>query len=90
MYPLFNITSTYGTRCCTATAKVVAEGAERHGDALLPVLASRAEAAEEAVQAAFPTLVEKGTTISNYSGWAAGRAAAEVASLAVGEAVTAG
>ncbi|HSH59241.1 MAG TPA: DUF2786 domain-containing protein [Acidimicrobiales bacterium] len=79
-----------GERLAAATAQVVAEGAERHGAALLPVLAGRAEAVEEAVQAAFPTVVEKGTAISNYSGWAAGRAAAEVASLAVGEAVTAG
>jgi len=79
-----------GERLSAATAQVVAEGAERHGGALLPVLASRAEAVEEAVHSAFPTLESKATAISNYSGWAAGRAAAELASLTVGDAVTAG
>jgi hypothetical protein len=74
-----------GERLAAATAEVVAEEAERHGDALLPVLAGRAEAVEEAVRGAYPRLVQKGVTISNYSGWVAGRAAAELASFAVAE-----
>jgi hypothetical protein len=76
-----------GERLAEATASVVAEGRVRHGAAMLPVLASRAEAVEETVRLAFPHLVQRGATISNYSGWAAGRAAAELASLAVGAAL---
>jgi len=64
-----------GERLSATAAQVVAEGAERHGDTLLPVLAGRAEAVEGAVQNVFPTLVSKGTAVSNYSGYLAGRAA---------------
>ena len=76
-----------GERLDAATASMVAEGAERHGHALLPVLATRAEAVEGAVRSAFPELAHRSLAISNYSGWVAGRAAAELASLAVGAAL---
>ena len=79
-----------GERLAAATASVVAEGAARHGDALLPVLAGREEAVEEAVRAAFPRLVHRDVRIGNYSGWVAGRAAAELASLAVGDPLASG
>ncbi|MGI9033076.1 MAG: DUF2786 domain-containing protein [Acidimicrobiales bacterium] len=82
--------SRIGERLHATMAQVVAEGAQRHGEALLPVLASRAEEVEEAVTAAYPHMVERGLAVSNYSGWAAGRAAAELASLAVGEELAAG
>lgn len=78
-----------GERLSATTAEVVAD-AERRGDAVLPVLASRAEAVDDAVMAAYPDMVERGMAISNYAGWAAGRAAAEVASLAVGDELAAG
>ncbi len=78
-----------GERLSATAAQVVAEGAERYGDGLLPMLASREEAVEKEVQTVFPTLVTKGTAVSNYSGYVAGRAAAEMASLAVGGEVTA-
>ncbi len=79
-----------GERLSETTAKVVAEGAERHGNRLLPALARRDEAVDEAVRAAFPQLGQGGAAINNYAGWLAGRAAAEVASLAVGEELIAG
>lgn len=76
-----------GERLDAATASMVAEGAERHGEPLLPVLASRAEAVEGAVRTAFPQLAHRGLAITNYSGWVAGRAAAELAAIAVGDAL---
>jgi hypothetical protein len=55
--------------------------AEKYGEALLPVLADRS-AAVQAVQAeAFPHLVSRSVSISNAAGWAAGKAAADIASL---------
>jgi hypothetical protein len=58
-----------------------ASAAEEHGAALLPVLASRAAAVDSAVAAAFPTVVSRSVSVSNAAGWAAGAAAAELASL---------
>ncbi|MEX1165070.1 MAG: DUF2786 domain-containing protein [Nitriliruptor sp.] len=51
---------------------------------LLPVLAARGDRVEAAARGAFPELVQKTTSISNGSGWSAGRVAAEQASLEVG------
>jgi hypothetical protein len=62
----------------------VAEGTERHGDALLPVLARQAEAVDEAVRSVYRHLARGGSHVKNYEGWLAGRAAAEVASLSAG------
>jgi len=53
---------------------------------MLPMRSNPASAARDA----FPQLVERGMKIGNYSGWAAGRAAAELASFAVGEPLPAG
>ena len=79
-----------GERLAAASAKVVAEGSERHGEALLPVLAGRAEAVVDAVRATFPDLVERGLKVTSASGWAAGRTAADLASRRVGEELTEG
>lgn len=73
-----------GERLASATQSVVAEGTQRYGDALLPVLANRAEAVDDSVRTVFPELERRATAVSNYAGWAAGRAAAELASLGVG------
>lgn len=78
-----------GERLSTTAAEVVAE-AERRGDAVLPVLARRAQAVDDAVLAAYPDMVERGLAISNDAGWAAGRAAAELASLGVSDELAAG
>lgn len=79
-----------GERLAAATESAVAEGAERHGSALLPVLASRAEAVDEALHEAFPDTYSRGPAASNHSGWLAGRAAAEMASLGVGQELATG
>ncbi len=44
----------------------------------------------EAVRAAFPEMVQQGLSVTNPSGWVAGRVAAEQASLALGEELPAG
>ncbi|MGI8686038.1 MAG: DUF2786 domain-containing protein [Acidimicrobiales bacterium] len=87
---LVSYASRIGERLATASESAVAEGTERHGEALLPVLVSRAEAVRDAIEEAFPEMVEHGTNISNYSGWLAGRAAADLASLGVSEELSTG
>ena len=79
-----------GERLDAVTKVVVAEGEAHYGDALLPVLASRERAVEEAVTRAFPETVSRGVAVANGAGYAAGRAAAEIVSLAVGEALPVG
>jgi len=50
--------------------------------ALVPVLADRNDAVESACADAFPRTVRRSISVSNAAGWAAGRAAADLASLA--------
>jgi hypothetical protein len=56
---------------------------DQHGPDVLPVLAAKATAADEAAEAAFPDRVRKAHTASDAAGWAAGTVAAELASLRV-------
>jgi hypothetical protein len=79
-----------GERLEAVTRQMEAEGAERYGGALLPVLASREAAVDEAVTRAFPELTHKAMSVTNPAGYRAGRAAAELASLSVGEALPGG
>jgi hypothetical protein len=52
------------------------------GKDLLPVLAARDRAVDEAVDTMFPNLAKgRAGSVSNYEGWLAGRAAADLASL---------
>ncbi|MFI0483628.1 DUF2786 domain-containing protein [Actinomadura sp. 9N215] len=52
------------------------------GKDLLPVLAARDRAVEQAVDTMFPNLAKgRSGSVSNYEGWVAGRAAADLASL---------
>ncbi|WP_021594884.1 DUF2786 domain-containing protein [Actinomadura welshii] len=52
------------------------------GKDLLPVLAARDRAVDQAVDTMFPALAKgRAGTVSNYEGWVAGRAAADLASL---------
>ncbi|MGH8900480.1 MAG: DUF2786 domain-containing protein [Egibacteraceae bacterium] len=60
------------------------EAAEAHGDALLPVLASRLDAVDRARDEAYPDLESRSFSATDVAGWAAGTAAAQLASLAVG------
>jgi hypothetical protein len=73
----------YATRIAArlkeANQAMVAEA--QAGTNLLPVLASRENAVEEAVAKAFPRLSRNRASATNQAGWAAGTAAANVASL---------
>jgi len=59
-----------------------AAAAAQYGAALVPVLADRTDAVEAACDEAFPHTVSRSISVSNAAGWAAGRAAADLASLA--------
>ncbi|WP_432557725.1 DUF2786 domain-containing protein [Granulicoccus sp. GXG6511] len=67
------------------TAKASAE-AKAAGRDLLPILASRRQETEQAFAAMFPATTEVASAmISDDEGWAAGRAAADLARIAAGE-----
>ena len=70
-----------GHRLRAAEAASRAAAAEEYGDALLPVLADRSAAVRAAEVEAFPGAVSRSVSISNAAGWAAGAAAADLASL---------
>jgi uncharacterized protein DUF2786 len=55
---------------------------------LVPLLQSQAKRIRDAVTAMYPGTVKRRTSITNRSGWAAGRAAADLASLDVRQQVT--
>ena len=73
--------SRIGQRLREAEAASRAAAAEEYGEALLPVLADRSAAVKAAEAEAFPHLVSRSVSISNAAGWAAGNAAADLASL---------
>ena len=79
-----------GQRLRESTDAAEAAGAEEHGAALLPVLAARSQAVEDAVESTFPEMGTYSVSISNGAGWAAGTAAAELARLSPYEEVQAG
>lgn len=65
-----------------STAESAAESATEHfGEALLPVLARRAEQVEERVTELFPRLGRTRFSVTNAEGYRAGRAAADLAWL---------
>lgn len=70
-----------GQRLREAEASTQAAAVEEYGDAFLPVLADRTAAVAAACAAAFPFVVNRSVSISNAAGWAAGAAAADLASL---------
>jgi hypothetical protein len=76
-----------GQRLRETTEAVVSEADSTSGGALLPVLASRREAIDEAVDEAFPDASGRSLSASDRDGWIAGRVAADMASLAVGRAL---
>jgi len=80
-FPMLTVLDPQGTR--TARQMIL------YGAALVPVLADRSAAVEAAQAAAFPGAVSRSLTISNAAGWAAGTAAADLASLAARTAVPA-
>jgi hypothetical protein len=70
-----------GERLEAATQVAQTEASDVHGGRLLPVLAGRIAAVDDAFDAMFPDLVSTSARISNLAGWAAGRAAADLAHL---------
>jgi hypothetical protein len=70
-----------GARLLEQDAATASAAAQTHGAGLLPVLAHRAAAADEACGATFPGLVRRGFVAHDAAGWAAGTAAAELADL---------
>ena len=71
-----------GARLREATEVATGEAAEVHGaERLLPVLAARTKAADAAAEAAFPHATSRKFSVSDAAGWAAGAAAADLASL---------
>lgn len=70
-----------GERLRDAAASATEEAAADHGGRLLPVLLSRAEAAEQERDRAFPGLTHHRLGANDPAGWTAGRVAANRASL---------
>lgn len=77
-----------GDRLRAATAATVEQATTDHGDALLPVLASRHDQVEAATHEAFPHLKKMESRSFDRGGWVAGRAAAELAQLEPGKRIT--
>jgi hypothetical protein len=76
--------SRIGVRLREANEAATDEAAAAHGaDRLLPVLAARAAAAEDAAREAFPHLTRTRFSAHDPAGWAAGTAAADAADLNV-------
>jgi hypothetical protein len=75
--------SRIGDRLRAAVAASRASAAGSYGEALLPVLASRSSAVSDTVDTVFPKLRARSFDTSNLAGWAAGSAAADLASLSV-------
>jgi Protein of unknown function (DUF2786) len=73
-----------GERLEEAREAGTAEAEADTGTALVPVLAARAEAVDEALGELFPNLRTVETRISNAQGWNAGRLAADHADLRAG------
>jgi hypothetical protein len=72
-----------GERLREQDAATTAAAADVHGPGVLPVLASRATAADEAAAAAFPSQSRRVHSANDAAGWAAGRVAADLADLGV-------
>lgn len=70
-----------GERLTEASRSAETAGVASHGASLLPVLADRQRAVNDAAKAAFPELSTFQLSVGNTAGWKAGTAAAEVAAL---------
>lgn len=72
-----------GDRLEAAREATVSAALETHGKALVPILASRVHAADEAIAELFPDLSQRGAQATNREGWVAGTLAADLASLSL-------
>lgn len=75
--------SRIGERLRESSSTIEAEVDARYDGALLPVLAGREQAVENAVAVAFPLLAKRTIRVGSSAGWGAGRAAADLARLDV-------
>ena len=73
-----------GQRLAETDAVSVAEAASVHGDALLPVLASRLAAVDDVRDQAFPAATHTVLPANDRAGWTAGTVAADSADLGSG------
>ena len=73
-----------GERLTAAAHEAQAHARAELGEGLLPVLAARAEVVERTVEELFPRVTRRRFSVGNGAGWAAGRAAADAASLTPG------
>jgi len=73
-----------GERLAAAAHEAQAQARAELGEGLLPVLAARAEVVERTVGELFPRVTRRRFSVNNGAGWAAGRAAADAASLTPG------
>jgi hypothetical protein len=74
---LISYATRVGERLDAARSTATAELTE--DSRLLPVLAARSRATDELTDRLFPAMVQRGVSVSNHAGWAAGRAAADQA-----------
>jgi len=81
---LLSYAARIGERLRQATAAAAQEAEATHGAALVPVLAERDEHVKAAMAKAFPVTRAQRASVSNGSGWRAGRVAADQAQLGVG------
>jgi len=81
---LLSYAARIGERLAQAAATATHEATAAHGAALVPVLAARDEQVRAAVAEVFPVTRSQRTSVSNGSGWRAGRVAADQANLGVG------
>ncbi|MGH9074801.1 MAG: DUF2786 domain-containing protein, partial [Acidimicrobiales bacterium] len=72
-----------GARLQAAADSGAAAATAEHGSSLLPVLAARDLAVDQACDAAFPGLVSHALSATNTSGWIAGQAVAELADVGI-------
>lgn len=70
-----------GERLREATESAVDEACEEHGGRLLPVLVAQETSVQAALHKAFPSLRRSGSITVDPAGWAAGRLAADMATL---------
>ena len=78
---LLSYANRIGDRLRAAEVAAESAAAEEYGDAVLPVLADRSAAVDALRDATFPGAVNRSLSVNNAAGWAAGRAAADMASL---------
>ncbi|HVA59858.1 MAG TPA: DUF2786 domain-containing protein [Mycobacteriales bacterium] len=78
-----------GQRLEQAAESAIGEAAAEHGDRLLPVLAGRTRAVDDACERAFAEVQRRPLSIGNGAGWVAGTVAADLATLGGGRPVEA-